>query len=117
MTPTERTYAELKLAYDTFNARLFDGQLPACLITLQREKRTCGYFSSQRFGTRQGETTDEIALNPEFFAVTPLIETLQTILHEMIHLWQAHFGRPTSASPAAAGITTPNGRTRWRRSG
>ena len=94
MTPTERTYAELRLAYDTFNARLFDGKLPTCLITLQREKRTCGYFSSRRFGTRQGETTDEIALNPEFFAVTPLIETLQTILHEMIHLWQAHFGKP-----------------------
>jgi hypothetical protein len=94
MEPTERTYHELKLAYDTFNARLFEGRLPTCLITLQREKRTCGYFSSKRFGTRQGETTDEIALNPEFFAVTPLIETLQTIVHEMVHLWQAHFGKP-----------------------
>lgn len=44
MKPTVKTYAELQLAYDTFNARLFDGQLPECLITLQREKRTYGYL-------------------------------------------------------------------------
>ena len=71
--PTPRTYSEFELAYVTFNHRLFDGELPPCLITLQREKRTYGYFSSNRFGNRQGETTDEIALNPEFFAVTPLM--------------------------------------------
>lgn len=94
MQPTETTYAELKVAYDTFNARLFDGSLPACLLTLQREKRTYGYFSRDRFGTKDGQTTDEIALNPEYFAVVPLIETLQTIVHEMTHLWQAHFGTP-----------------------
>ena len=94
MDPTPLTYSELKLAYDHFNARLFEGQLPACLITLQREKKTYGYFSSQRFGARSGQVTDEIALNPEYFAVVPLIETLQTLVHEMVHLWQAHFGEP-----------------------
>lgn len=97
MEPTVSTYAELRLAYDTFNIRLFDAKLPQCLLTLQREKRTYGYFSSQRFGNRQGQTTDEIALNPEYFAVIPLIETLQTIAHEMAHLWQAHFGKPGRA--------------------
>lgn len=94
MEPTPTTYGELRLAYDTFNARLFDGELPACLLTLQREKRTYGYFSSARFGNRAGQTTDEIALNPEYFAIVPVIETLQTIAHEMTHLWQAHFGKP-----------------------
>ncbi len=92
MEPTDAAYGELRLAYDTFNQQLFDGQLPPCLLTLQRKKRTHGYFSPKRFGTRRGETTDEIALNPEYFAVTPLLETLQTIAHEMVHLWQAHFG-------------------------
>lgn len=82
------------MAYDAFNQRLFDGALPACLLTLQREKRTYGYFSRDRFGMKSGQTTDEIALNPEYFAVVPLVETLQTIAHEMAHLWQAHFGTP-----------------------
>lgn len=92
--PTESTYRELKQAYDTFNAQLFGGTLPPCLLTLQREKRTYGYFSSARFGHRDGHTTDEIALNPEYFAFLPLVEVLQTVVHEMTHLWQAHFGKP-----------------------
>jgi len=97
MHPTPQTYAELLHAYDVFNRELFGGELPQCLLTLQREKRTYGYFSSKRFGRRDGETTDEIALNPEYFAVVPLVEILQTIAHEMVHLWQAHFGTPGRA--------------------
>lgn len=92
--PTERTYAELRLAYDVFNEQLFEGRLPACLLTLQREKHTYGYFSKARFSTVDGQVTDEIALNPEYFAASPLLETLQTLVHEMCHLWQAHFGKP-----------------------
>lgn len=93
-TPTKETYAELQLAYAHFNDHLFDGKLPHCLITLQREKRTVGYFSAARFATLDGRTTDEIALNPSYFAVVPIIETLQTLVHEMAHLWQEHFGKP-----------------------
>jgi hypothetical protein len=94
MQPTATTYSELQVAYDAFNTGLFEGQLPQCLLTLQREKRTYGYFSARRFGTRAGQTTDEIALNPEYFAVVPLVEVLQTVVHEMTHLWQSHFGQP-----------------------
>ena len=94
MEPTDTAYSELRVAFDAFNKGLFDGRLPPCLLTLQREKRTYGYFSSKRFGARDGLTTDEIAVNPEYFAVVPLVETLQTIAHEMVHLWQAHFGTP-----------------------
>lgn len=94
MKPTVETYAELQLAYDTFNRRLFDNQLPECLITLQREKRTYGYFSAERFGNRHGDTVDEIALNPTYFAVVPLVEIMQTLAHEQCHLWQHHRGSP-----------------------
>lgn len=93
-SPTAQNYAELQHAYEHFNRTLFDGQLPSCLITLQREKRTVGYFSQQRFANLDGITTDEIALNPAYFAVVPLTETLQTLVHEMAHLWQFHFGKP-----------------------
>ncbi|MDP3008226.1 MAG: SprT-like domain-containing protein [Methylococcales bacterium] len=94
MKPTTETYAELTWAYDVFNQSLFDGKLPNCLITLQREKHTCGYFSSGRFANIDGALTDEIAINPSYFAVTPIIEIMQTLVHEMVHLWQFHLGTP-----------------------
>lgn len=95
--PTEEAYAELQHAYDFYNTELFDAALPPCLITFQRLKRTFGYFSKDRFGRRDGRKTDEIALNPEYFAVVPLVEVLQTLVHEMTHLWQEHFGNPSRA--------------------
>lgn len=94
MKPTTETYSELSEAYDAFNKKLFGGKLPNCLITLQREKHTCGYFSSGRFANIDGQLTDEIAINPSYFAVTPIIEIMQTLVHEMAHLWQFHFGTP-----------------------
>lgn len=92
--PTREAYSELQHAYDFFNEELFQGQLPSCLITLQREKSTFGYFSANRFGSIQGGYTDEIALNPTYFAAVPLLETMQTLVHEMCHLWQHHLGKP-----------------------
>ncbi len=98
LRPTEEAYSELQQAYDFYNEHLFDNQLPPCMITFQREKSTMGYFSAGRFVNRAGgKNTDEIALNPEFFAVYPMIEILQTLVHEMVHLWQHHFGTPSRA--------------------
>lgn len=97
LTPTSETYNEWQQAYDHFNRELFSGQLPNCLITLQREKHTMGYFSKQRFSNRLGHKVDEIALNPGYFAVYGVSEALQTLGHEMCHQWQHHFGVPGRA--------------------
>jgi len=92
---TRETYDELQRAFDFFNDRLFDGKLPPCLITLQREKRTLGYFSVGRFvGRKSHETVDEIAMNPSYFSVRTIRDTLSTLVHEMVHAWQAHLGNP-----------------------
>jgi len=96
-TPTATAYSELQQAFDHFNGELFDGELPSCLITLQRKKRTMGYFSKARFVNHAGDTTDEIAMNPTFFATDPLTVTLSTLVHEMCHQWQDHFGTPSRA--------------------
>lgn len=94
--PTRQAYGELQKVYDLFNTQLFAGQLPHCLMTLQRKgKRTFGYFSHKRFASMSGEATDEIALNPMWFKHRDLMEALQTVAHEMCHLWQAHFGTPS----------------------
>jgi hypothetical protein len=94
--PTTHTYAGLNRAYDFFNARLFDGNLPRCLITMQRHKGAYGYFAPERFGSRDGATiTDEIALNPMHFAERDAKAILSTLAHEMAHLWHQHFGKPS----------------------
>ena len=94
-SPTDQTYTELDAAYDYFNAALFDGVLPGCLMTLTRRRKSHGYFSPGRFCSSDGrETTDEIALNPMRFHGVETEEILATLVHEMCHQWQVHHGNP-----------------------
>ena len=97
MTPTQKTYGTLDDAYRFFNERLFDGQLPACLITMQRSRKAYGYFAGSRFGSRDGsEITDEIALNPMHFRERTTEQSLSTLVHEMTDpREQHHFGKPS----------------------
>ena len=93
MNATKETYLSLEEAYFEFNKRLFGGSLPECLITLQREKKTLGYYHAQIFEGKNGNTgkrTDEIALNPNHFSRHDK-EVLSTLVHEMCHLWHFHF--------------------------
>ncbi len=94
-SPT-RTYTSLDAAYDHFNRDLFSGQLPPCLITMQRHKGAYGYFCGERFASVADpkDITDEIALNPAHFARRTPTHTLSTLAHEMAHLWQHHGGKP-----------------------
>ncbi len=95
MKPTVQAYSELQQAIDHFNAELFGGELPTCLVTLQRKRRTYGYFSRKQFVDSRGATTDEVAINPAFFVVVPIAEILQTVVHEQMHQWQVCFGKPS----------------------
>lgn len=92
--PTVQSYNSLSAAYDFFNKELFGGTLPPCLITMQRHSKAYGYFAGERFAKTSdpAEITDEIALNPEHFADRKPEEVLSTLAHEMVHLWQHHFG-------------------------
>lgn len=94
-TPTDEIYEKLEHAFNHFNKALFDDTLPKCLLTVQREKNTMGYFSPVRWQNKAGVKTHEIAVNPLFFAKYPLIEMFQTIVHEQVHLWQYEFGKPS----------------------
>lgn len=94
--PTLQTYEELDHAFDFFNKTLFDGRLPPCLITLQRQHDSLGYFSRDRFVSRDGsgERTHEIALNPSYFAIRSITETLSVLVREMVSLDQTINGNP-----------------------
>lgn len=92
--PTLALYGALQYAFDYFNKALFDSTLPKCIITFHRQQRVMGYASHNRWKNENGQRVDEIAINPEYFDDYPLIEIFQTICHEMVHLWQSHFGSP-----------------------
>jgi predicted SprT family Zn-dependent metalloprotease len=94
-TPTHSFYRYLEAAYDHFNKSLFNGRLPTCLLTVQREKNVMGYFSANRWTDPQGHVVHEIAVNPAYFARHNLMEVMQTIVHEMVHNWQHCFGKPS----------------------
>ncbi|KZC39221.1 SprT-like domain-containing protein [Rhodanobacter denitrificans] len=86
---------ELQQAFDYFNERLFHGVLPPCLITLQRERATFGYFHAKRFVSADGRAfTHELALNPSYFVARTLKATLSTLCHELVHLQQEICGTP-----------------------
>jgi len=93
-TPTKTTYPELEQAYDLFNRELFDGALPVVLITLQRKANSIGYFAPARFANQRGRRVDELAMNPTFFNARDTLQTLSTLVHEMVHVWQQHAGKP-----------------------
>lgn len=94
---TVLAYSELQVAYDFFNRELFDGRLPPALITLSRaHKNAKGYYWGERFARRDGEEViDEIALNPSTLTMLDRDDRdiLSTLVHEMTHLEQKHFGK------------------------
>ena len=96
ITPTAETYTEFDRAYAYFNKELFAGVLPACVITMQRHKKAYGHFWGNTWTDAKGEAvTDEIAMNPDAFRGRSTAETLSTLVHEMCHLQQHHFGKPS----------------------
>lgn len=94
LKPTTELYAELQEIFDFFNQKLFAGELPNCLISLQRTKGAAGYFAYSSWENDNGKKIDEIALNPSGFKDKDLKTILSTFVHEMCHLWQSYFGTP-----------------------
>lgn len=93
--PSKLVSESLTTAYDHFNATLFNSHLPSCLIHMHRKAKCYGYFAGARFGEVDGaqRAVDEIALNPSHFKARTLEESLSTLVHEMVHLWQHHNGK------------------------
>jgi len=90
--PTPAVYEEWQSAFDWFNERLFQNEVPQCLITLHRHPRARGYFSPKRFMNRSGQLIDEIAMNPECFAMQSPMSVLSTLCHEMAHSYTSAKG-------------------------
>jgi hypothetical protein len=98
-TPTLSIYQALEQAFEYFNRTLFSSCLPLCLFTLRSSRYTYGYMHKRRFVSIDGVEVDELALNPGYFAIRSAEEVLSTLVHEMAHHWQNHFGAQVTTSP------------------
>jgi predicted SprT family Zn-dependent metalloprotease len=93
LDPTRTQFSAYAGAFDYFNEQLFDGELPPCMLNFSRKARMAGFFAPQRW-RNGGDHTHEISLNPDVLDLPP-IEIFQTLVHEMVHLWQQELGRPS----------------------
>jgi hypothetical protein len=94
MKPIDQ-YKKFDAAYEFYNAALFGSTLPGAFITLQSKGGGFGYFAKERFmSIGDNGKMDEIALNPDYFYCGEK-EILQTLVHEMCHQWQRHYGEPS----------------------
>jgi predicted SprT family Zn-dependent metalloprotease len=84
---TQEFYEGLQKAYDRFYKELFDGELPQCLITLQRKTNILGFYRKSAFTNSKNENIAEIALNPDYFLGRTINEILSTLVHEQAHLF------------------------------
>jgi len=82
---------ELHKAFDLVNKKFFEGKLPMTAITIQSNgKRTLamGWCTTQEvWGDKEGKhKMYEINLSAEFIDVS-FVETMDTLMHEMVHLY------------------------------
>lgn len=80
-------------SFDLFNCHLFDDKLETCFILIHRMKGSSGYFREDGFiSTDHESTAHEIALTPETMNRGDKA-IVSTLVHEMVHLWQATHGK------------------------
>jgi hypothetical protein len=88
---SQSLYNELYRAFDHFNQVFADGKLPKVVITIQESGRRNAYgWFGNGFWTDKlaGEAVPEINLSAEYLSRGPEA-LLETLLHEMAHLWNA----------------------------
>lgn len=86
----------LRQLYDALNARHFAGELPELPVRVSRRMRTrLGQLTLDR---RTGRPL-EIAISARHLAAHDRDEVAQTLLHEMVHVWQWRRGLAVDHGP------------------
>jgi len=108
---TTSQFQTLDDLYAFYNVKLFDAALPECIINLSRRPNSYGFFASNLWASVPPEDAiqspsvplvpsdyaHEISLNPDYL-LRPSIQWHTTLIHEMTHLWQQEFGKPSRTS-------------------
>lgn len=90
--PTLEQFGAYHKAWTYFNDELFDGKLSSCLLNFSRKAKALGFFSPERWSKGEAKS-HEISLNPDVLG-RPVIDSMGTLVHEMVHQWQQEFGTP-----------------------
>lgn len=93
-TPTTSQWNAYQAAFDHFNRVLFGGSLDHVILNFSRKAKSYGFCAPDRWAG-DGETVTEISLNPTHLAERPLMESMSTLVHEMVHAWQFQSGTPS----------------------
>lgn len=91
-------YEQITALFNEFNTKLFKAvlgeEISPCIITLNRKNKTFSgnYFAHYISLDKSVSSKSELFLNPDYFGVRPRIELLQSLVHEMMHLYQHEHG-------------------------
>lgn len=91
-----QVYKDLYAAFDFYNTKLFTGSLPKTVISIRAKANSVSYFAPDRFISIRDKkkAAHEIAFNPALLN-RPIQVIFSTLVHEMVHLWQEKFGKPS----------------------
>lgn len=85
-TKMSRAVGQLEKIYFHLNEDFFEGDLPIPIITVQSKPGTYGHCSVAKVWQRPDGNTYELNIAAEVLNY-PIEETLDTMIHEMIHLY------------------------------
>lgn len=85
-TKMSRAVGQLEKIYRCLNEDFFDDSLPVPIITVQSKPGTCGHCTTSKVWQRPDGNTYELNIAAEVLNYA-IEETLDTMLHEMVHLY------------------------------
>lgn len=81
-----RAISSLEHIYNNLNTDFFDGELPVPIITVQSKPGSMGHCTVSKVWKRKEDNAYELNIAAEVLNF-PIEETLDTLLHEMVHLY------------------------------
>ena len=90
-TKMSRAVSQLEHIYNSLNEDFFNYKLPTPIITVQSKPGTFGHSSIAKVWRRPEDNAYEINIAAEVLSY-PIEETLDTMLHEMVHLYCREHG-------------------------
>ena len=91
---TVEQFSLFERLFKYYNKALFQNQLKDCLINMSRKKGAAGLFEPEMWISSQKEHYHEINISPQCLEMES-IEWHGVFVHNMVHLWQYDFGKPS----------------------
>ena len=90
-TKMSRAVSQLEHIYNSINTDFFNDELPTPIITVQSKPGSYGHSSVSKVWKRPEDNAYEINIAAEVLSY-PIEETIDTMIHEMVHLYCREHG-------------------------